>query len=104
MSEEDFLDLPSCLSQSHGAEQTDIQDRDSGCLSLSCFLASRTCVKMHVVIKTLVVLSGQDAHLLHSVSHWHAAQSITVMTFTIPLLCWGDMDGTVQDCTSQTSG
>ncbi len=62
---------------------------------------------MHVVTKTLIVLSRQDAHLLHAVLHWHAwhaAQSITGMTFNVSLLCWGDMDGTVQDCTSQASG
>lgn len=70
-----FLDLPSCLSQSHGAEHTDIQDRDSDCLSLSCLLTSRTCVKMRVVTKAQFVLTRQDAHLLHSVLHWHAAQS-----------------------------
>lgn len=91
-----FLDLPSCCGQSRGADQTNSQDRDSGCLPLSCFLTSRTCVKMHVVTKTLFALSRQDAHLLHSVLHRHAAQSITGITCTIPLQCWGDMDGTVR--------
>ncbi len=59
---------------------------------------------MRVVTKAQFVLTRQDAHLLHSVLHWHAAQSNTGMTFNITLLRWGDMDGTVQDCTSQTSG
>ena len=68
---------------------------DACSLSLSC-----ACVKLHVVTKTLFVLSRQNAHLLHGVLHWHAAQSITGMTFNVSLLCWGDMDGTAQDCTS----
>ncbi len=70
-----LLDLPTCWNQSHGAEQTNIQDRNCGCLPLSCFLTSCTRVKMHVMTKTLSVLSRQGAHLLHSVLHWHAAQS-----------------------------
>jgi len=55
---------------------------------------------MHMETKTLFVLSEQDAHLVHSVLPWHAAQSITGMTLNVSLLCWGDMDDTAQDCTS----
>ncbi len=98
------LDLSSCWGQSHGAEQTSIQVRDTGCLPLSCLLKNCTYVKMHVATKTLFVLSRQDAALLQGVLHWHAADSITGMTSHISLLCWGDMDGTVPDCTSSTSG
>ncbi len=40
-----------------------------------------------VPTKTLFVLSRQDAHPLHSVIHWHAAQSITRITFIARLFC-----------------